>query len=232
MKKVRLICVLAFLLVLSALTLTACSGDDIGEILTPTVAIVNPAKTQSSISFDILETDHLNSGSVTKIELIQGDNAPVVAENVNVREFNGLLSNTKYTVKVTYTYTIDKGEETEQSKTVVKTVDITTESKEAPSISIINVSKTESKISFEALEIDKDNVGQISKIELLNGSNDPIVLTDLTKREFTNLLDDTKYTVKVTYKYDLNDGAGEKELTATSDVYTDKVVAESKEVPV
>ena len=112
MKKVRLICVLAFLLVLSALTLTACSGDDIGEILTPTVAIVNPAKTQSSISFDILETDHLNSGSVTKIELIQGDNAPVVAENVNVREFNGLLSNTKYTVKVTYTYTIDKGEET------------------------------------------------------------------------------------------------------------------------
>jgi len=228
MKKVRLICILAFLLVLSALTLTACSGEDMGEMLTPTVAIVNPAKTQSSISFDILETDHLNSGSVTKIELIQGDNDPIVAEDVKVREFNGLLSNTKYTVKVSYTYTIGEGEKIEQTKTVVKSIDITTEAKEEPSISIINISKTESKIGFETLEVDKDKIGQISKIELLNGSNAPILLTDLTKREFTDLHDDTKYTVKVTYSYDLNDGAGEKELTATSDVYTEK---EHKEVP-
>lgn len=225
-RKIFLICALTLLLVLTAITLTACSADELGGVITPSVAIVNPTKTHTSIGFDILETDPLGLGAVTKIELTQGDNDPVVAENVNVRKFDGLLSGTKYTVKITYKYsTATDGED----ETVVKTLDITTESKEAPSISIINVNKTEASIGFDILELDKDSVGQISKIELSSGSDAPIELTDLTKREFTGLSADTKYTVKVTYKYDLNDGVGEKTLTAAADIYTDK--PQSKEAP-
>ena len=220
-RKILLICVLTLLVVLSAVALTSCSEVDRGN-MTPTVAIINPTKTYDSINFEILENDPTNVGKIVKIELIKGEDTPVEAESTDIREFDGLLSNTEYTVRVTYEYAVTDDEGELQSEKLVKALKITTEAKETPSATIINISKTDSKIGFEILESDKDNVGQIIKIELLHGYDAPIVLTDLTKREFTGLLSDSKYTLRVTYKYDLNDGTGEKTVMSTADIYTEK----------
>ena len=66
----------------------------------------------------------------------------------------------------------------------------------------------------------------MTKIELLYG-NDTIIADNLDVREFTDLLSNNTYTVKVTYAYDLNDGVGLQEIVKTLDIKT-----ETKAVPV
>jgi len=51
-----------------------------------------------------------------------------------------------------------------------------------------------------------DQVGALSAIELYKGETLVETLTDLSVREFTGLLSNNEYTIKVTYTYNLNDG--------------------------
>jgi len=173
----------------------------------PDVVISEPVRTQTSIGFTLTEADTDNIGAITKIELLHGNDAPIVAANLDVREFTNLLSNNTYTVKVTYVYDLNDGV---GEKEGTSSFDITTEAKAIPDIVISESIRTQTSIGFTLTETDTDNIGAITKIELLHGNDAPIVAANLDVKEFTNLLSNNTYTVKVTYVYDLNDGVGEQ----------------------
>lgn len=183
----------------------------------PTVEIMNVQSTQTAITFELNVTDTDNVGAITKIELLHGNDEPIVADTSDVRTFENLLSNNDYTVKVTYTYDLNDGVGEQQ---IVKTADVKTKAKAVPTVEITNVQSTQTEISFGLNITDTDNVGAITKIELLHGDDEPIVASDLTSRSFENLLSNNDYTVKVTYTYDLNDGAGKQQIVKTADIKT------------
>ena len=184
---------------------------------TPTVEITNVQSTQTEVSFELNVTDTDNVGAVTKIELLHGNDEPILATDLTARTFENLLSNNDYTVKVTYTYDLNDGAGKQQ---IVKTADIKTKAKAVPTVEITNAQSTQTQVSFELNVTDTDNVGAITKIELLHGDDEPIVASDLTSRSFENLLSNNNYTVKVTYTYDLNDGVGEQQIVKIADIKT------------
>ncbi len=180
------------------------------------VSITNPTNTQTSVGFEISETDTDNVGSVTNIELYNGDQLVKEAENLDVRSFDGLLSNTTYTVKITYTYNLNNGA---GDQTEYKTLDIKTEAKAVPVVEIANPTKTQGSIGFTVNETDTDNVGAITKVELIY-ANGTVVAESVDVREFTGLLSNTTYTLKVSYTYDLNDGVGARTIIQESSITT------------
>jgi alpha-tubulin suppressor-like RCC1 family protein len=68
--------------------------------------------------------------------------------------------------------------------------------------------------------LDTDNVGNLLMIELLEGSELVQTLSDTTLRTFTGLDSNTTYTIKVTYRYDLNDGNRDVYIVTTSNINT------------
>ena len=181
------------------------------------VFITNPTNTQTSIGFEISETDADNVGYVTKIELYKGNQLVKEEESLDVRSFDGLLSNTTYTVKITYTYDLNDGT---GEQIAYKTLDITTGEKNTPTISITNPTKTQTNVGFEISETDVDNVGAITKIELYKGNQLVKEAENIDVRSFDELFSNTTYTVKITYNYDLNDGIGVRTIIKESSIIT------------
>ena len=192
----------------------------------PTVEIANAQSTQTEISFELNITDTDNVGAIAKIELLHGNDEPILASDLTARTFENLLSNNDYTIKVTYTYDLNDGAGKQQ---IVKTADIKTKAKAVPTVEILNVQSTQTQVSFELNITDTNSVGAISKIELLHGDDDPIV-AESTARSFENLLSNNNYTVKVKYTYDLNDGVGEQQIVKTADIKTKAKVAPTVEI--
>ena len=175
---------------------------------TPTISILNTGVNQDSISFEISEEDTDGVGSITKIELVHKDGT-IVADSTDVREFENLLSNNEYTVRVSYVYNLNDGN---GDHVITKEASVTTLKKATPAISILNTGVNQDSISFEISEEDTDGVGSITKIELIH--KDGTIVADSTDvREFKNLLSNNEYTVRVSYVYDLNDGNGQKSIS-------------------
>ena len=183
----------------------------------PTVEITNAQSTQTQVSFELNVTDTDNVGAITKIELLHGNDEPILASDLTARTFENLLSNNDYTIQVTYVYDLNDGVGEQQ---IVKTTSITTKAKAVPTVEIANAQSTQTAISFGLNITDTDNVGAMSKIELLHGDDEPIVAETSDIRAFENLFSNNDYTVKVTYTYDLNDGVGERQIVKTASITT------------
>ena len=182
----------------------------------PTYVIENPTKTQTSVGFDLTETDPDNIGTATKIELLH-KGVIVKTENADVRSFTDLLSNNEYTVRVTYTYDLNDGT---GAQTKTAELAVRTEAKAEPTYVLSNPTKTQTSVGFDLTETDPDNIGTATKIELLHKG--VIVKTENADvRSFTDLLSNNEYTVRVTYTYDLNDGTGAQTKTAELAVRTE-----------
>lgn len=178
----------------------------------PKVTVSEVSETQTGIVFAINETDTDNVGSLTKIELLHGDDIPVVAKSVDVRSFEGLLSNNAYTVRVSYVYDLNDGK---GAQTVVKTLDIKTQAKATPQIDVTAEQSSSEGIKglrFEISENDTDEVGRISNITLTDSKGAVVHTGDTEIRSFNGLTLKETYTVTVSYNYDLNDGKGIREI--------------------
>jgi len=77
---------------------------------TPIVSIVNISATQDSISFELDITDIDDVGQITAIELYQGETLVKSLDDMSLRTFDNLLSDTDYEIKVTYEYDLNDGE--------------------------------------------------------------------------------------------------------------------------
>ena len=182
----------------------------------PTVEIANVQSTQTEIAFELNVTDTDNVGAIAKIELLHGEDAPIVVENTD-RTFVNLLSNNDYTIKVTYAYDLNDGVGEQQ---IVKTADIKTKAKATPSATISNLTSTQNTIECDIVYTDVDGVGCIESIALFKGETKVATTSARTHVVFDALECDTEYTLVVTYKYDLNDGKGEQSASQTAKRYT------------
>ena len=170
---------------------------------TPEISVVSPTKTQTSVGFEISETDSDNIGSVTKIELVHA-NGTIVADSLDQRTFANLLSNNAYTVKITYVYNLNDGT---GDKTVTKELAITTLAKATPEISVVSPTKTDTTINAGYEFKDTDNVGSIDSVKIYKGST--FVSENQEKNiAFTGLEYYTEYRIVIAYSYNLNDGIG------------------------
>ena len=192
----------------------------------PTVEIANAQSTQTAITFELNIIDTDNVGAVTKIELLHGDDEPIVASDLTSRSFENLLSNNDYTVKVTYTYDLNDGAGKQQ---IVKTADIKTKAKAMPSATISNLTSTQNTIECDIAYTDVDSVGSVVEIALYRLENKIKSVPFATHVSFDGLESGKEYKVVVECKYDLNDGKGE--ITANVDAkystLVDKIVVDN-----
>lgn len=183
----------------------------------PMVEINNAVSTQTEIAFEISIIDAENVGQIKSIELLHDANQPIIASDINDRHFTNLLSNNDYTIQVTYEYDLNDGKDKQY---IVKTYGITTKAKTTPSVIIDHTNSTKNTIEADLSYTDPNNVGTITEIALYNG-DDKITTTDWRDHViFSELNDDTDYTIKVTLVYDLNDGKGQQTLTSECTVHT------------
>ncbi len=183
----------------------------------PKITITDTSADQTSISYTIKATDPDAILSVTKVELLKDGES--IQDNGMVLDgkFENLLSNTAYTVKVTYTYDMNDGR-----GVLTGTYDsmaITTAQKEKPTIGISNVSATDTTVSGTYTGTDRDLVCTGVLIELYKGDT-LIQSTDKQEFVFSNLKPYSDYEIRMTGTYDLNDGAGAQTKTKTYAVKT------------
>lgn len=191
----------------------------------PTFEITNVQSTQTAISFGLNLTDTDNVGAISKIELLHGDDDPIVSENA-ARSFVNLLSNNDYTIKITYTYDLNDGVGEQQ---IVKAADIKTKSKATPSVTISNLSSTQNTIECDVAYTDLDSVGSIVEVALYRMENKVKSVPFATHVSFDGLESGKEYKVVVEYKYDLNDGKGEiiANVDAKYSTLVDKIVVDN-----
>jgi ribosomal protein S13 len=181
------------------------------------INLTNVKETQDSIAFDIVIDDNAETGSLTSIKLYKGTEEVKSLTDLTLREFTGLLSNNLYEIRVVYTYDLNDGF---GEQTAIDTHQVTTKAKATPIIEIVDVVETQTSIEFDLDVEDTDSVGEITSIKLYKGTEEVKSLTDLTLREFTGLLSNNLYEIRVVYTYDLNDGVGERTAIDTHQVTT------------
>lgn len=174
----------------------------------------NVIVSQENIEFSFVWDSEFQNKTLTALKLYKGNTLTELSSTSTT--VNNLLSNTIYTLIAEY----KNGEKTENISLEFKT-----EAKAVPVVEIANPTKTQTIVGFAINETDADNVGAVTKIELIH-ANRTVVADSLDVREFTGLLSNNTYTVKVTYAYDLNDGVGSQEIVKTLDIKT-----EAKAVP-
>ena len=192
----------------------------------PTVEIANVQSTQTEIAFELNVTDTDNVGAVTKIELLHGNDEPILATDLTARTFENLLSNNDYTVKVTYTYDLNDGAGKQQ---IVKTADIKTKEKATPTAKISNLTSTQNTIECNVAYTDVDSVGSAVEIALYRLENKVKSVPFATHVSFDGLESGKEYKVVVECKYDLNDGKGETtaNVDAKYSTLVDKIVVDN-----
>lgn len=180
----------------------------------PTLSVTTKNITQTGFEFDIAVTDTDNVGEITKIERIHNGEATIA--ELSARSFADLLSNNDYTVRVTYTYNLNDGT---GAHTLVATATAHTIAKATPIVSVTTSNVTQTGFAYSVAVTDTDSVGHLQSVELLQG-NSTIQTITAVSGTFSSLNTYTQYTVKVTYLYDLNDGAGEHSAVVTETLYT------------
>ena len=157
--------------------------------------------TQTSIAYNYLWDNEIENKSIVSQELYLDDTK---ISNIDIAQttIQNLLSGREYTIVTTYK-NLNNINETIQNT-------FTTLAKATPNISLTQKTLTQTGLEFILNAEDLDNVGAISKIELLHGNDRAILNNDV--REISNLLSDNDYTLKVSYSYDINDGFGEQTI--------------------
>jgi hypothetical protein len=178
--------------------------------------------TKESISYEVSVMNGLESGVINRVEIEK--NSEIINTQANsIGSFVELLSNNEYALNVYYDYSHEG--ETELF-TEVYSLTASTLAKLTPTFSFTDVVAGKEDVTFEYEVTDLDEVGVLSKIELLKGEEVVETLTEFEDTSFANLLSNNDYQLKATYTYDLNDGVGEQSIVITNQTKT-----HPKEVP-
>lgn len=166
---------------------------------------------QTDASWGYTWHDSIQNKQITALQLTK-NGSKVRDLPADATSVDGLLSGNEYTLTATYKNIYG----TNESISIV----FTTLAKTAPTVEISNITSTKNTIEADLSYTDPNNVGTITEIALYNG-DDKITTTDWRDHViFSELNDDTDYTIKVTLVYDLNDGKGQQTLTSECTVHT------------
>lgn len=183
----------------------------------PTLSLEKGNVEQESFDFTLTYTDPDSVGAVTKIELLHGEDAPIVAENLDVREFADLLSDNDYTVRVTVIYDLNNGN---GEQTFSETLAVKTKAKGVPTVTFSDMKVTKYALTGRYDITDPDGVLFNKTVELYQGETFVKTIQSEGDLSFSDLADYTDYTVKVTYTYDLHDGKGEQSREQSHSIKT------------
>ena len=184
---------------------------------TPTVSLKVRQLGCNDVHFEINESDSSNVGSVERIELMKSDGEIIVADDLNLRKFEDLSPNTTYRIRVTYTYDLNDGN---GPVTITRFVNFATLRKVAPSVLVAQRSVGYDWVEFTLNVGDPDGIYNLSRIEIVHGTKEPVVAESNHTRIFTDLLPGNTYTIKVHYTYDLGEGDGPVSKTASTVIFT------------
>lgn len=178
----------------------------------PTIAINEVTSTKNSISFVVNVEDSDKVGAIKGIALYLGSEKVSELEDFSKLIFTGLLSNNEYKIKAIYEYDLGKKIETVTATKTIKTL-----GKAVPTYKFADVIATaEGEINFDLDGVDDDNISQIKSIQLYLGTELVSTLKDINNKQFADLDYTKEYTLKINYSYDLNDGAGIVDKSASS----------------
>ena len=185
----------------------------------PDIEFASSNKTQTSVSFELKETDDGNIGQISKIELLHSTGT-VVAETQDVRSFENLLSNNDYKIKVTYTYDLNDGEGIKES---VKELDFKTLEKTVPVFELCDEVFGSYEISADVLITNPDSTLLSYKSAIYNGD---VLISECQgdSLSFSGLEYYKDYIIRIYYTYNLNDGLGERTASFEKNVKTAPVV--------
>ncbi|MCB9498498.1 MAG: hypothetical protein H6687_01230 [Bacillales bacterium] len=172
--------------------------------IAPTLSVSASDETQTSFNYTVSRTDPDSILSISKIELLHGEDEAVSLDQ-STSLVSSLLSNNLYTVKITYTYDLNDGEGVH---TETETASSTTLSKTPPVVQINDSLIDTSCISGKIAVDDKDSIAQIVSVALVYLGSVVSYSDSIDEFNFSSLDSYTVYSIVVKYKYDLNDGNG------------------------
>ena len=169
-----------------------------------------------NINFDLLWNENCSNKTLLSLKLYQEDDL-ISNLDLNAKTATNLLTDNNYKLIAEY----KNQENTERIYLEFRTL-----AKFAPDPIISNTDKTQTSLDFSFEFIDTYSVGAIDKVEFIHGS-DVTTLDILDTYNFTDLLSNNEYILRVTYTYDLNDGKGAQTETKNLAIKT-----EAKEKPI
>lgn len=185
---------------------------------TPTVSIATLNSDKTSIEYTLSMTDIDNTCTILNVQLLKDGSIVDTNTSISTGSFSDLLSNNEYTVKVNYLYNLNDGQgnidaSTEQS--------ISTEAKQAPTVSIVDEKLTTNSISATIQTEDIDNILNITSVDLYKDGD---IISSKNAISFEGLSSYTEYLVKINYSYDLNDGEGVHNTSVTKEITTHPII--------
>lgn len=181
---------------------------------------VTPSVDSLEVSVPITDSDEVLTRVLLQLEL---DGTLVEEVNLeagqNTHEFEDLLSGKNYSVRVEWAYNLMDGT---GSKTDYIATEVSTPSKSAPTVELVEENLLTTRYQFDLLYTDPSGVltEDTLTIQLLTGDDiietQSVALDALETIEFGSLFANTDYTVMVWATYDLNDGEGEQTKTLLS----------------
>lgn len=187
-----------------------------GVMPTPEVTLLTET-TDTTINYNFVTSDTTNTLVITQAYLYKGVQLVQVG-NLNNKVFTALNSNTEYIIRYEYRYNLNDGL---GDQVITKDVVVVT-SPAVPKVTIVRTSISTSAVSFDLFVNDLNAVGQIDSIRLYLGEMIVSELTNLSYRSFNELQPNTNYQIRVTYRYDLNDGKGSQAVVFKHDFTTTK----------
>lgn len=196
-----------------------------GEGVTTIFPVTDALYTQAPVLFDNIEVGYngvsftykwyseLTEKVLTSVAVYDGSNNKVKDVPTDSLIIDGLLPNTGYTVVAEY----KMGENTEAIEIEITTIEL-----QVPDFDIKDIAKSKDSIRFTVSETDNDNIGAVTKIELLLDGTLIKEAESFDTVEFKELLIGKVYTVRITYVYDLYDGAGEQTVVKSAQITTDQ----------
>lgn len=174
------------------------------------------SSTQDSIRFSFYWKEDWADKTLVSLSLWKV-NEKIKDLQITDRVVGGLLSDTEYRLLATYKSNIAE----EKIELFVRTL-----AKTEPTIEISLTNITQNSVKYELNILDTDSICKVESVQVLNEQGDVVQEGLVTQTEFTGLLSDNIYTLKVNYTYDLNNGFGSVEKYVT-DVFR----TQAKEVP-
>ena len=175
----------------------------------PSVTVSETSVSQTEIGFALNVEDPDGIAQLTKLELIS-DKTGTVDLPLDAIGASGLLSDTEYIIRATYTYDLnDRGGAHE----LVAETKVKTQAKTLPILTLRNESVGQDLFSFDLTLTDPDGIATLTRIQLLCNKTGEVIELPLDARNVEGLLTGTAYLLEAFYTYDLNDGMGLQETS-------------------
>jgi Ca2+-binding EF-hand superfamily protein len=175
----------------------------------------------TSVSYQITETDPDNRGYVYLVELYEGTN--LIDTSVNLTDtFSGLTQDTSYRLEIIYYYNMNDGETapTYTMDSFTETEGVVTNAYIQGSVEVLAFNVFYDYVFYNFTEDDPDDRGFIYLVELYQGTT-LVNSKSFQTSTFTGLTPDTTYRMDVVYYYNMD--LGQNAPLNTMDSYVESI---------